>query len=46
VDVRDLPGEVEGVLYAGVGAEAVEGWVAVDSVAEAEAGYKALVIWR
>lgn len=37
-DEGDFPGEVEGVLDAGVGAEAVEGWVAVDGVAEAEAG--------
>ena len=35
VDVGDFPGEVEGVLDAGVGAEAVEGRVAVDGVAEA-----------
>ena len=33
--VSDLPGEVEGVLDAGVGAEAIEGRVAVDGVAEA-----------
>ena len=36
-DVGDFPGEVEGVLDAGVGAEAVEGGMAVDGVAEAEA---------
>lgn len=33
----DFPGEIEGVLDAGVGAEAVEGWVTMDCVTEAKA---------
>jgi hypothetical protein len=37
VHVGDLPGQVEGVLDAGVASQAVEGGVAVDGVAEAEA---------
>ncbi|CAI4218913.1 unnamed protein product [Parascedosporium putredinis] len=37
VYVGDFPCEVEGVLDAGVGAEAVHGWMAVDGVTEAEA---------
>jgi hypothetical protein len=37
VHVGDLPGQVEGVLDAGVASQAVERGVAVDGVAEAEA---------
>lgn len=37
-DESELPGEVVGVLEAGVGAETFAGGVPVDGVAEAEAG--------
>jgi len=42
-DEGDFPGEVEGVLDAGVGAEAVEGRMSVDGVAKTEAGSVSVV---
>lgn len=42
--VGNLPRQVEGVLDAGVAAEAVEGRVTVDGVAEAEAGVAGVLV--
>lgn len=36
MDIGDLPGQVEGILDAGIGAQAVKGGVAMDCIPEAE----------